>query len=106
MWLQIHTENPEDLAASLRAGNVEVEIPEGRSLGDLQMILVALGGGAGIAAIARGVAVAIEKYLAGKATVSKTKKLTLVVGRRKLELVGASDAATRDAIEKFVADGR
>lgn len=90
---QLHTE-VESLRKALNQHNVEYY----ETKGDLASVLVALGGGVGIAAIIRSVALAIGQYFAGAASLerARNKSLTVTIAGDKIQFT-AENAGTAES---------
>lgn len=87
--VRIETESDRDiLLACLNEQNVEYFEPKG----DVATIIVALGGGIGMAAIMRSVAAAIREYFKGRTKLAQaqTRKLKITISGKTVEVTASN----------------
>ncbi|WP_349958055.1 hypothetical protein [Rhizobium sp. ZPR3] len=93
-----------DLHDRLSEQGINAVVIEAKGVAELSTLLVAVGGGAGIAAIVKQIAAAIRSYFQGRAELEKARRVKLSVGNVKIE-VASDDVDTametlREALSK------
>ncbi len=87
MNLNIETPDPERLEGELRSAGLDVEIFRARSGGDVANLILAVGGGVGIAKIVMALGHALRAYFAGRAELAQAEKdsISIRIGETHVE---------------------
>ena len=103
-YVSLLADDAPSLEQRLLENHVAVSRPESKGMAETQMILVALGGGTGVAAIIAAIGSAIRKYFEGKAALEANRKVIVKYGKVEVQVTGSNLEPTLATALAAIAD--
>jgi hypothetical protein len=88
--IKVTADSWEDLETLLSAQGVAAQRFETKGMAEMQMLLIAVGGGTGVAAILTGIGQAIKLYFQGKAEVEGKRAIEITVNGKVIKITGGN----------------